>query len=47
MAHMAQDKKVVDGKLTFILVRGIGKAFVNRNVEQDKVREFLDKKVQF
>ncbi len=38
---MGQDKKVRDGKLTFILVRGIGEAFVARDVDPDKVREFL------
>ncbi len=32
LALMAQDKKVVGGKLTFILVRGIGRAFVTRDV---------------
>ena len=29
---MGQDKKVRDGQLTFILVRGIGEAFVSRDV---------------
>lgn len=29
---MGQDKKVVDGKLTFVLTRGIGKAFITRDV---------------
>jgi 3-dehydroquinate synthase len=38
---MGQDKKVRDGKLTFILVRGIGEAFVARDVDPDKVRQFL------
>jgi 3-dehydroquinate synthase len=28
MHHMAQDKKAEGGRLTFILVRGIGQAFV-------------------
>ena len=32
---MGQDKKVRDGKLTFILVRGIGEAFVSRDVPAD------------
>lgn len=32
IAHMGQDKKVKDGALTFILARGIGKAFVSRDV---------------
>lgn len=38
---MGQDKKVRDGQLTFILVRDIGQAFVERNVAQATVREFL------
>jgi 3-dehydroquinate synthase len=38
---MGQDKKVQDGQLTFILARGIGEAFVARDVPQDRVREFL------
>ena len=33
MALMAQDKKVERGKLTFILPRGIGQAFVANDVE--------------
>jgi 3-dehydroquinate synthetase len=38
---MAQDKKVQRGKLTFILVRDIGDAFVARDVSADAVRTFL------
>jgi 3-dehydroquinate synthase len=34
---MGQDKKVVDGKLRFILARGIGQAFVADDVPQDMV----------
>ena len=33
MALIAQDKKVKRGKLTFILVRGIGQAFVAPDVD--------------
>ncbi|WP_422261016.1 3-dehydroquinate synthase [Tabrizicola sp.] len=39
---MGQDKKVVDGKLRFILARGIGQAFVADDVPGDKVRAVLD-----
>jgi 3-dehydroquinate synthase len=39
---MAQDKKVRRGALTFILVRGIGKAFVQADVEPAPVRALLD-----
>lgn len=42
MAAIAQDKKVSRGALTFILTRGIGQAFIERDVEPDAVRAFLD-----
>ncbi|MFC7048015.1 3-dehydroquinate synthase [Emcibacter nanhaiensis] len=42
MKHMAQDKKVADGKLTFILARGIGKAFITQDVNPQQVREVLE-----
>ena len=38
---MGQDKKVRDGKLTFILAHGIGEAFITRDVEPGQVRTFL------
>ncbi|WP_375690655.1 3-dehydroquinate synthase [Pseudooceanicola sp. LIPI14-2-Ac024] len=38
---MAQDKKVMDGKLRFILARGIGQAFVTSDVPSDTVRAVL------
>ena len=38
---MAQDKKAEGGALTFVLVRGLGEAFVARGVEADAVRRFL------
>jgi 3-dehydroquinate synthase len=38
---MAQDKKAEAGSLTFILVRRIGEAFVSRNVDRARLREFL------
>jgi 3-dehydroquinate synthase len=41
MTHMAQDKKNRDGKLTFILTRGIGGAFVQNGVDPDPVRALL------
>ena len=41
MRHMAQDKKVKRGRLTFILTRGIGQAFIAKDVPAEKVREFL------
>ena len=38
---MGQDKKVQQGQLTFILVKGIGQAFVTREVKPEVVRAFL------
>jgi 3-dehydroquinate synthase len=38
---MGQDKKVVDGKLRFILARGIGQAFVADDVPGDAVLKVL------
>jgi 3-dehydroquinate synthase len=45
MALMAQDKKVRRGMLTFILVRGIGSAFVEQGVDAAQVRAFLSEKL--
>ncbi len=42
LALMGQDKKVVDGTLTFILARGIGAAFVTRDVPAEAVRSLLE-----
>lgn len=42
---MGQDKKVREGRLTLILARGIGQAFVTREIEADTVREFLTREV--
>lgn len=39
--HMSGDKKVKDGKVTFVLARGIGQSFLTREVPQDAVREML------
>lgn len=46
IAHMGQDKKVRAGRLTFVLVRGIGEAFVTRVVGADDVRRFLDERLK-
>jgi 3-dehydroquinate synthase len=42
MGAIAQDKKVVRGALTFILTRGIGKSFIERNVDGAAVAAYLD-----
>lgn len=41
MGLMAQDKKVIDGKLHFILARGIGQAFIEADTDMDTVRNVL------
>jgi 3-dehydroquinate synthase len=41
LSLMGQDKKVVDGKLRFILARGIGQAFVADDVPGDLVMAVL------
>ena len=42
---MGQDKKVRNGQLTFILVNGIGQAFVSRDVQPERVRAFLAREI--
>jgi 3-dehydroquinate synthase len=41
VALMAQDKKVIDGRLRFILARGIGQAFVAEDVPGEAVHRLL------
>ncbi len=45
MDLIAQDKKVKRGLLTFILVRGIGQAFIETGVDAREVRVFLSEKL--
>jgi 3-dehydroquinate synthase len=42
MDAIAQDKKVERGALTFILTRGIGKAFIEKDVAPEAVRQYLE-----
>ena len=37
VGHMARDKKIRDGKLAFVLARGIGMAFTSRDVKPEAV----------
>jgi shikimate kinase / 3-dehydroquinate synthase len=39
--HMRHDKKTRDGALTFVLVRGIGRAFTSRDVPEAAVTDLL------
>jgi 3-dehydroquinate synthase len=41
MAHMTQDKKMNDGLLTFVLARGIGKAFLSSDVPSSELEAVL------
>ena len=40
--HMQQDKKVRGSKLTFVLAHGIGRAFLNREVDAQDVQAVLE-----
>jgi 3-dehydroquinate synthase len=42
LAHMSKDKKVQSGKMTFILARGIGKAFIAHDVPESDVHAVLE-----
>ena len=44
-AIMAQDKKMRDGRPTLVLARGIGRAFLSRDVALDDIAAFLDAKL--
>ncbi|MCR6629328.1 MAG: 3-dehydroquinate synthase [Magnetospirillum sp.] len=39
--HMAGDKKVKNGKITFVLAKGIGQSFLSDDVPAEAVREML------
>jgi 3-dehydroquinate synthase len=41
LAHMGRDKKVQDGRITFVLLRGIGGAFLNAEVDPQAVETLL------
>ncbi|MBI1205862.1 MAG: 3-dehydroquinate synthase [Azospirillum sp.] len=41
-AHMAHDKKVKDGRITFVLARGIGRAILTRDVDPAEVLAVLE-----
>ena len=42
VGHMMHDKKVVGDVLPFILTRGIGAAYVDKQVDRTEVQAFLD-----
>jgi 3-dehydroquinate synthase len=41
LAHMTLDKKVKDGKITFVLAKGIGSAFLERDVPEEAVARLM------
>ena len=44
LEHMGQDKKNEGGRIVLILTRGVGDAFVARDVEREDVRAFLQER---
>ena len=46
LTAMRQDKKVERGRLTFILARGIGEAYIAKDVPEADVRAFLAKELR-
>jgi len=45
-AHMLHDKKMDAGTLPFVLLRGIGEAFLDKAVSLDDIGDFLDEELQ-
>ena len=43
LEHMSRDKKVREGRITFVLARGIGRAFLSDEVPPEQVRDFLER----
>jgi len=41
LAHMAHDKKAINGRVTLILTRGIAKAFIQPGADLSHLRQFL------
>ena len=46
LAHMAHDKKARNGRLTLILARGIGQAYIQRDADLEPLRQFLVSEVK-
>ncbi|MCW9045257.1 MAG: 3-dehydroquinate synthase [Alphaproteobacteria bacterium] len=41
-AHMDKDKKVSDGKITFVMAKGIGQSFLTNEIPRDRLIEILN-----
>jgi len=46
LGHMMQDKKKSEGRLALILARGIGKAFITRDIDNATLLAFLTRQLQ-
>ncbi len=46
MHHIRQDKKVSRGRLTLVLTRGIGQAFIAGDIGEDALRQFLQHQLE-
>ncbi|RYD93846.1 MAG: 3-dehydroquinate synthase [Sphingomonadales bacterium] len=46
LAHMAHDKKARNGRLTLILAKAIGQAYIQRDADLEPLRQFLISEVQ-
>jgi len=42
LAHMGKDKKVADGKITFVLTKGIGRSFLTNEVAETDLMKTLE-----
>jgi len=42
LQHMIKDKKMADGKLTFVIASGIGKSYLSRDVDMEDVKAVLE-----
>lgn len=42
LEHMTKDKKMADGKLTFVIASGIGKSYLSRDVHMEDVKAVLE-----
>jgi 3-dehydroquinate synthetase len=45
LGHMAGDKKVRGGQITFILARGIGESFIAHQISRAEVKNFISQAI--
>jgi len=46
LKHMQSDKKAVNGRVNFILTKGIGKSFITDDVDMKDVGNIIEKSIQ-